>query len=157
MLLKLDEYRDWASHCSSVPAAHSVHFQLQHVINHPQVPKEKVCLAMTPTPIHQWNIPGLPEGIELHIKRDDLTGMQLSGNKVRRHANPSLPLATLGIASNWGTRQHCSVCRGGTGHAESSEHTRTLCAASGYWCLCRLGWSAQVGRKLMSDVFRTSA
>jgi 1-aminocyclopropane-1-carboxylate deaminase/D-cysteine desulfhydrase-like pyridoxal-dependent ACC family enzyme len=26
----------------------------------------------------------LPPGCELHIKRDDLTGMQLSGNKVRK-------------------------------------------------------------------------
>lgn len=46
------------------------------------VPTEKVALAMTPTPVHRWNVPGVPEGVELHIKRDDLSGMQLSGNKV---------------------------------------------------------------------------
>ena len=48
-----------------------------------QVPKEKVHLAMTPTPIHEWRVPGVPEGCQLFIKRDDLSGMQLSGNKVR--------------------------------------------------------------------------
>ena len=39
-------------------------------------------LAQLPTPIHRWNPPGLPEDFELHIKRDDLTGSTLSGNKV---------------------------------------------------------------------------
>ncbi|KAI5056642.1 hypothetical protein GOP47_0028460 [Adiantum capillus-veneris] len=37
-----------------------------------------------PTPIHRWNLPNLPAGAEVWIKRDDLTGMQLSGNKVRK-------------------------------------------------------------------------
>mmetsp|Transcript_11515 Transcript_11515/g.19655 ORF Transcript_11515/g.19655 Transcript_11515/m.19655 type:complete len:367 (+) Transcript_11515:775-1875(+) len=41
-------------------------------------------LAQLPTPIHRWNVAGLPEGCELWIKRDDLSGMQLSGNKVRK-------------------------------------------------------------------------
>jgi D-cysteine desulfhydrase family pyridoxal phosphate-dependent enzyme len=49
------------------------------------VPKRRVHLAVgLPTPIHPWRVPGLPEGIDLWIKRDDLTGMQLSGNKVRK-------------------------------------------------------------------------
>jgi D-cysteine desulfhydrase len=47
-----------------------------------QVPKQRYCLGMLPTPIHRFYPPGLPDGVELWIKRDDLTGMQLSGNKV---------------------------------------------------------------------------
>ncbi|MCO5559988.1 hypothetical protein L7F22_013592 [Adiantum nelumboides] len=39
---------------------------------------------MFPTPIHRWNLPNLPTDAEVWIKRDDLTGMQLSGNKVRK-------------------------------------------------------------------------
>ncbi|KAF3780682.1 putative D-cysteine desulfhydrase 1 [Nymphaea thermarum] len=37
-----------------------------------------------PTPIHKWHLPGLPKDTEVWIKRDDLSGMQLSGNKVRK-------------------------------------------------------------------------
>lgn len=47
-----------------------------------QKPSETVGLAMTPTPVHKWPLPGLPEGMSVHIKRDDMTGMQMSGNKV---------------------------------------------------------------------------
>ena len=39
-------------------------------------------LIQLPTPIHPWSPPGLPEDFELSIKRDDLTGSVLSGNKV---------------------------------------------------------------------------
>ncbi|KAJ3695954.1 hypothetical protein LUZ60_001331 [Juncus effusus] len=55
----------WASHLSPVPS-HT--YSLGHL----------------PTPIHKWNLPNLPEGTEVWIKRDDLSGMQLSGNKVRK-------------------------------------------------------------------------
>ena len=48
-----------------------------------QVPTERFALAVLPTPIHEWKVSGVPEGVELYIKRDDLSGMQLSGNKVR--------------------------------------------------------------------------
>eukprot|EP00238_Polyblepharides_amylifera_P007448 CAMPEP_0196587590 /NCGR_PEP_ID=MMETSP1081-20130531/57954_1 /TAXON_ID=36882 /ORGANISM="Pyramimonas amylifera, Strain CCMP720" /LENGTH=369 /DNA_ID=CAMNT_0041909809 /DNA_START=87 /DNA_END=1196 /DNA_ORIENTATION=- len=51
-------------------------------LKHP--PEEKYSLGIFPTPIHRWDVPGVPEGCELWIKRDDLTGMQLSGNKVRK-------------------------------------------------------------------------
>lgn len=44
-------------------------------------PGHKYRLGLLPTPIHRWNVPNLPPGTELWIKRDDLTGMQLSGNK----------------------------------------------------------------------------
>ncbi|XP_057842187.1 putative D-cysteine desulfhydrase 1, mitochondrial isoform X4 [Cryptomeria japonica] len=37
-----------------------------------------------PTPIHRWNLPDLPTNTEVWIKREDLSGMQLSGNKVRK-------------------------------------------------------------------------
>ena len=49
-----------------------------------QLPQQRCRLAQLPTPIHPWPVPGLPPGVELHIKRDDLTGMELSGNKVRK-------------------------------------------------------------------------
>ncbi len=42
-------------------------------------------LAMKPTPIERLkNLPQLPQGSEIFIKRDDLTGFCLSGNKVRK-------------------------------------------------------------------------
>ncbi|KAK9118013.1 hypothetical protein Scep_016106 [Stephania cephalantha] len=55
----------WARHLSPIPS---------HVFS----------LAHLPTPIHKWNLPNLPKEVELWIKRDDTTGMQLSGNKVRK-------------------------------------------------------------------------
>ncbi|PRQ15819.1 putative D-cysteine desulfhydrase [Rosa chinensis] len=55
----------WASHISPIPS-HT--FSLGHL----------------PTPIHKWNLPNLPNNTEVWLKRDDLSGMQLSGNKVRK-------------------------------------------------------------------------
>ncbi|KAK7279284.1 hypothetical protein RJT34_24331 [Clitoria ternatea] len=55
----------WASHLNPLPS---------HIFS----------LAHLPTPIHPWNIPNLPPNTHLWIKRDDLSGMQLSGNKVRK-------------------------------------------------------------------------
>ncbi|XP_006823418.1 uncharacterized protein LOC100378838 [Saccoglossus kowalevskii] len=49
-----------------------------------RIPECKVKLSMYDTPIHPWNIPGIPNEFKLHIKRDDLTGSTLSGNKVRK-------------------------------------------------------------------------
>ncbi|XP_060563032.1 uncharacterized protein LOC132722540 [Ruditapes philippinarum] len=54
----------WADHLQSIPS----HF---------------VKLSNLNTPLHRWNFAGLPEGVEIFIKRDDLTGTELSGNKVR--------------------------------------------------------------------------
>ena len=48
-----------------------------------QRPTKQYALGLYPTPIHRWNPPGIPEDVEFWIKRDDLTGMQLSGNKAR--------------------------------------------------------------------------
>ncbi|KAK7461193.1 hypothetical protein BaRGS_00038781 [Batillaria attramentaria] len=41
-------------------------------------------LAMSNTPIHPWLVPGVPDGFSVSIKRDDMTGSTLSGNKVRK-------------------------------------------------------------------------
>lgn len=41
-------------------------------------------LAQRPTPIHAWNLPGVPDGYHVSIKRDDMTGSTLSGNKARK-------------------------------------------------------------------------
>lgn len=48
------------------------------------VPPVTMHLAVTPTPIQEWNLPGVPQNIQVYIKRDDLTGSSLSGNKVRK-------------------------------------------------------------------------
>lgn len=48
------------------------------------VPTCRVPLAMTPTPIHKWELPGVPKNFQVYIKRDDLTGCTLTGNKVRK-------------------------------------------------------------------------
>lgn len=47
-------------------------------------PKHRVKLAMLPTPIHEWNIPFASAGLKLFVKRDDMTGNTMSGNKVRK-------------------------------------------------------------------------
>lgn len=47
-------------------------------------PSHRILLAAVPTPIHAWKLSGLPQGISLVIKRDDLTGSALTGNKVRK-------------------------------------------------------------------------
>ncbi|XP_047334546.1 putative D-cysteine desulfhydrase 1, mitochondrial [Impatiens glandulifera] len=47
-------------------------------------PSQIFSLGHFPTPIHKWNLPNLPKGTEVWLKRDDLSGMQLSGNKVRK-------------------------------------------------------------------------
>ena len=52
------------------------------------VPTSRYLLSQQPTPLYRWHLsPALvpPElGIELYIKRDDFTGMELSGNKIRK-------------------------------------------------------------------------
>ncbi|KAL4534534.1 hypothetical protein Ndes2526A_g05425 [Nannochloris sp. 'desiccata'] len=49
------------------------------------VPIHRIPLGRLNTPIHRWNLPGIPsDGPEIYIKRDDLTGLQLSGNKIRK-------------------------------------------------------------------------
>lgn len=47
------------------------------------IPDKRLQLAQLPTPIRRWNIPEL-DGAELFVKRDDMTGITLSGNKARK-------------------------------------------------------------------------
>ncbi len=37
---------------------------------------------MEPTPVHEWNLSGVPEGFQIFVKREDLAGSTLTGNKV---------------------------------------------------------------------------
>ncbi|NP_001234368.1 D-cysteine desulfhydrase [Solanum lycopersicum] len=48
------------------------------------IPSHTFSLGHFPTPIHKWNLPNLPKNTEVWLKRDDMSGMQLSGNKVRK-------------------------------------------------------------------------
>ena len=45
---------------------------------------ERLPLARTPTPFERLDRTGELLGVELLVKRDDLTGAELSGNKVRK-------------------------------------------------------------------------
>ena len=46
-------------------------------VAHP--PASRVVLAHAPTPVHAWRPPGTPAGVTLLLKRDDMTGAELSG------------------------------------------------------------------------------
>ncbi len=48
------------------------------------VPEYRVRVAQTPTPIHAWHPGEIPDGCSAWIKRDDQTGITLSGNKARK-------------------------------------------------------------------------
>jgi D-cysteine desulfhydrase len=48
------------------------------------VPKHRVRLAQTPTPIRAWHPGEVPGDCSAWIKRDDQTGITLSGNKARK-------------------------------------------------------------------------
>ncbi|XP_072019740.1 uncharacterized protein [Amphiura filiformis] len=48
------------------------------------VPKYKVHLGNDDTPIHRWYLPNIPDDFEVYIKREDMTGAELSGNKVKK-------------------------------------------------------------------------
>lgn len=37
---------------------------------------------MVPTPIHPWDVPGVPSPFSVKVKRDDLTHCTMTGNKV---------------------------------------------------------------------------
>jgi len=49
-----------------------------------RIPNKKLSLARIPTPIQRWHLPRLPDGVRVYIKRDDLTGLEFSGNKIRK-------------------------------------------------------------------------
>lgn len=48
------------------------------------IPKYFVKLGNLDTPIHEWKLPNVPKEYNIFIKRDDMTGSTLSGNKVRK-------------------------------------------------------------------------
>lgn len=47
-------------------------------------PPSRLRLAHLPTPLHRWPVPRVSEDVEVWIKRDDMSGCELSGNKVRK-------------------------------------------------------------------------
>ncbi|KAG2441034.1 hypothetical protein HXX76_003887 [Chlamydomonas incerta] len=86
----------------------------------PLAPSRRFRLGMLPTPIHEWRLPGLPEGVRVLVKRDDLSGMQLSGNKVRK-------LEFLLAAAAAGGHD-CVITIGGI----QSNHARATAVAARY-------------------------
>jgi len=71
--------------CSTEEAVHLSHFKAPRWASKLKNRPEKfVELAQTPTPIQKWNLSDVPDKFELQVKRDDLTGHLLSGNKVRK-------------------------------------------------------------------------
>jgi len=71
--------------CSTEEAVHLSHFKAPRWASKLKNRPEKfVQLAETPTPIQKWNLSNVPDKFELQVKRDDLTGHLLSGNKVRK-------------------------------------------------------------------------
>ncbi|KAG7037073.1 putative D-cysteine desulfhydrase 1, mitochondrial [Cucurbita argyrosperma subsp. argyrosperma] len=94
----------WASHLNPIPT----HFS---------------SLGHLPTPIHKWNLPNLPANTEVWLKRDDLSGMQLSGNKVRK-------LEFL-IADALQQGADCIITIGGI----QSNHCRATAVAAKYFNL----------------------
>ena len=59
-------------------------WQLENIVLS-KIPSSRLTLGRFPTPIHQFKIPALEEyGLDIWIKRDDLTSFDLSGNKVRK-------------------------------------------------------------------------
>uniref|UniRef100_K3WQE0 Tryptophan synthase beta chain-like PALP domain-containing protein n=1 Tax=Globisporangium ultimum (strain ATCC 200006 / CBS 805.95 / DAOM BR144) TaxID=431595 RepID=K3WQE0_GLOUD len=47
-------------------------------------PAKKLRLGHFPTPIFPFAPPGLPDGVKMYIKRDDFSGLETSGNKIRK-------------------------------------------------------------------------
>ncbi|EFJ43893.1 hypothetical protein VOLCADRAFT_65498 [Volvox carteri f. nagariensis] len=87
----------------------------------PLVPTHRFRLGILPTPIHEWRLPGLPEGVRVLIKRDDLSGMQMSGNKVVRKLEFLMAEAVQG-------GYDCVVTIGGI----QSNHARATAVAARY-------------------------
>ena len=54
------------------------------VLSERQAPTHRLNLAHLPTPIEPWNVP-CPQNVraKISIKRDDYTGLELTGNKAR--------------------------------------------------------------------------
>ncbi len=88
---------------------------------------ERIELANTPTPLQRLQRTSQQLGVELWIKRDDLTGCELSGNKVRKLEFLFARARELGVDT---------VITGG---GEQSNHCRaTAMAAARLGLRCRL-------------------
>ena len=76
-----------------------------------ECPKSKAKLANTPTPIEPWDLTNLGFEFPIFIKRDDLTGAALTGNKVRKQEFLLADAIRTGCDSiiAWGpaTSNHC--------------------------------------------------
>ena len=48
------------------------------------IPSHRIRLGQPPTPVHRWKPPGIPDDVSLWIKRDDRSGITMSGNKIRK-------------------------------------------------------------------------
>ena len=92
--------------------------EIDGTLNQLKAKLPRINLAFLPTPLHK--LPGLSRqyGIELYIKRDDLTGIEFGGNKTRK-LEFALPdalaekadyvITGASIQSNW-CRQTVSAC-----------------------------------------------
>lgn len=61
--------------------------------SHLRAPVFRLLMLNGVTPIQKFPLPGLPTGWEVFIKRDDMTGVEVSGNKVR--INETVPIIGL--------------------------------------------------------------
>ena len=81
-------------------------------------PVTRFNLAHLPTPIHRWSPPGFPASARMWIKRDDLSGLETSGNKIRKLEFLLADAVTQGADT--------VVTIGGV----QSNHCRSTCAAA---------------------------
>eukprot|EP01024_Parvocaulis_polyphysoides_P010996 TRINITY_DN1387_c0_g1_i2.p1 TRINITY_DN1387_c0_g1~~TRINITY_DN1387_c0_g1_i2.p1 ORF type:complete len:355 (-),score=26.95 TRINITY_DN1387_c0_g1_i2:879-1811(-) len=102
------------------------------------VPSGKMTLGQLPTPIHKWHPPGFPPNLEMYIKREDLSGMQLSGNKVRR-----LEFLIKAALDNG----HDSIITIGAIQSNHCRATAVACAYAGLKCHLILWNSAALVEK----------
>ncbi|PIA63945.1 hypothetical protein AQUCO_00201337v1, partial [Aquilegia coerulea] len=84
------------------------------------IPSHVFSLAHVPTPIHKWNLPDLPADTEVYIKREDLCGVQLTGNKARKLEFLLAEAVSLG--------SDCVITMGGM----QSNHCRATAVAAKY-------------------------
>jgi len=58
---------------------------MKGAISEDMIPAKKLRLGRFPTPFHRWKIPAEDsKGLEIWVKRDDLSSFELGGNKVRK-------------------------------------------------------------------------
>ncbi|KAJ4843922.1 hypothetical protein Tsubulata_045282 [Turnera subulata] len=85
-----------------------------------------VSLGHLPTPIHKWNLPNLPTETEVWLKRDDLTGVQLTGNKVRKleflMADAMARGADSIVTSGYIQSNHCRAAAAATTYLNLESH-----------------------------------